>query len=176
MQNKKLYFLIPLAILLVTAAAFIGGRLLNLNRQSGAVGDGSLINILPAPEIPTTQPETTGSLVGQQDNILTLQLYSMDAGGGGDVIVSTGAGDSGTGESTNVGTGNDGPKVEVLITKESKIYCDVTQFSDGQSNTIQQVVEASSLDKLGKNAMLTVWGRKNGDRIIADVVLFTNLP
>ncbi len=186
MQNKKLYIIIPLAVLIIAAAAFVGGRL--LNGQAGALGflpfgNGGMssftINMKPAPELPTTQPEADGSLIERQDNILMLQTYSLEVGSGGGVIVSSGAADSGTGESINVETGNDGPKVEVVITKETKIYRDATQFNldaaSSESQEIQQVVEPSSLlDELGKNAMLTVWGRKNGDRIIADVILYVN--
>jgi len=185
MQNKKLYIILTVVVIIVSAAAFVGGRL--LNGQAGVLGflpfgNGGMssfaIDMELAPELPTTQPEADGSLIERQDNTLILQTYSLEVGSGGGVIVSSGAADSGTGESINVETGNDGPKVEVVITKETKIYRDATQFNldaaSSESQEIQQVVEPSSLDELGKNAMVTVWGRKNGDRIIADVILYVN--
>jgi hypothetical protein len=39
--------------------------------------------------------------------------------------------------------------------------------------TIQQVVEPGTLDEIGDGSMLTVWGKKTGDRIIADVLVYT---
>ena len=182
MQNKKTYLLLAIVVMVVAAAAFVGGRL--LNGQAGALGflpfgNGAVstfaIDMKPAPELPTTQPEAAGSLVERKDNTLTIQVFSMEAGGGGIVVSSV----SVSGESSTVTSeGNDGPKVEVVVTRETKIYKDVTPFDlsaapSGETQTLQQVVEPGSLDDLGKQATVSAWGRKNGDRIIADVVLYT---
>jgi hypothetical protein len=44
-----------------------------------------------------------------------------------------------------------------------------------EGNTrIQQVVAPGSLDDLTTQTMITVWGRKVGDRVIADVIAFLN--
>jgi hypothetical protein len=49
------------------------------------------------------------------------------------------------------------------------------QFNDPptQGQNIQQVVEAGSLDEVGQNSMIMVWGRKTGNRFIADVLLYS---
>jgi hypothetical protein len=183
MQNKKLYIILPVVIILVAAAAFVGGRL--LNGQAGALGflpfgNGTFstfsVDLIPAPELPTTQPETSGTLFERKDNTLTLQTFSMEAGSGGGVVsVDTSSGASGDG----IEMGQDGPKVEVVTTKDTKVFKDVTQFDiesapSSGSQTIQQAVEPGSLDEMGKQAMITVWGRKNGDRIIAEVVSYSD--
>jgi hypothetical protein len=41
------------------------------------------------------------------------------------------------------------------------------------SPTIQQVVQPGTLDDLGQDSMITVWGQKTGNRIIADVLVYT---
>jgi hypothetical protein len=48
------------------------------------------------------------------------------------------------------------------------------QFQNGPpSGTIQQVVNPGSVEELGKNSSLSAWGEKRGDRLIADVVLYS---
>jgi hypothetical protein len=42
-----------------------------------------------------------------------------------------------------------------------------------QGQKIQQVVEEGTLDEIGENSTITVWGRKTGERLIADVLLYT---
>lgn len=186
-MNKK--WILPLAIfgvLLVAAAAFVGGRLFN-----GGFGPGGLfsiggpggpismsIEVIPAPELPTTAPELTGTFAERQDNTIYLQTFSMETGGGG-VVVSVAPG-SGEGAGPALTTGpaaNTGPKVEVVVTSETLIYADVTpmEFNPDQENVrVQQTVAPGSLDELTTQTMVTVWGRKVGDRVIADVIAYSN--
>jgi hypothetical protein len=37
---------------------------------------------------------------------------------------------------------------------------------------VQQVVELSTIDDISPQSSISVWGRKAGDRIIADVIVF----
>lgn len=92
--------------------------------------------------------------------------------------------------------GEAGPSYEVVITYETKIYKDVTTFEIMDSNNpdmidnmtdeefeamysnedfedaIEFKIEESTANEIGKNSMVTVWGEKKGDRIIATVILF----
>jgi hypothetical protein len=133
------------------------------------------INMTPAPELPTTEPETRGSFVERKDNTIVIQEDTMEMGKGG-VVVSEGPGGGG-GPVTSGGPGGDGPKVEVVITNKTVIYRDATEMPPpseaSESMVIQQVVEEGTLDDLTSDSMIMVWGRKNGDRIIADVVLYS---
>jgi hypothetical protein len=67
MQNKKPILIIGILLLVVGAAAFIGGKLLNREFDPLALSapftDDFRSMILPAPELPTTLPEVTGALV-----------------------------------------------------------------------------------------------------------------
>jgi len=184
MQNKKLIIILGILVIVVGVAAFIGGKL--LNQSAGPLGlglpmgDGGVmsisIQITPAPELPTTEPETLGLFVERKDNSIVLATVSMDAGGGG-VVVQAGGGD---GESfAGSPVGNDGPKVEVVTTSETIIYLETTQPpsappTNGETQVLQQTVAEGSLDDLTDQSFVTVWGRKSGDRIIAEVLFISN--
>src|SRR5262245_32876162 len=125
MQNKKLIVFLGFTILLVGIAAFIGGRMLNQRADPLGLGlpmgNGDImsvaIQITPAAELPTTEPEAIGLFVERKDNSIVLATLSMDAGGGG-VAVQVGGG----GEPSLSGPSSDGPKAEVVITSETVIY------------------------------------------------------
>ena len=167
MQNKKLYFIVVLSILMVGAAAFLAGRLLNGGVSPlslfGPIDDG--ISILPAEEIPITPPEVEGLFVERQDNIIIIEDDQP-------------IGDSASGSPVGIGGG---PKFEVLITVETLVYHDTTQPparrpSGNDPRVIQQTVEQGTLDDLiASQSLVMVWGRKNGDRIIAEVLVYLDL-
>ena len=133
------------------------------------------IQITPAPELPTTEPETIGLFVERKDNSIMVATVSMDKGGGG-VAVQVGGGSEG--EPSLSGPSSDGPKTEVVITSDTVIYLETTQPSgppsSGENLVLQQTVAEGSLDDLTSQSFVTVWGRKSGDRIIADVVFISN--
>ena len=185
MQNKKMIIGLGILILLVGAAAFIGGRLLNqgvgplgLGMPLGGGGDmmSVAIQITPAPELPTTQPELIGSFVERKDNTIFIQSVSMEAGKGGAVVQSSSGGE---GEVVSGSPAeNSGPKVEVVISAETTIYIETTDMgappTSGETQVLQQTVEEGSLDDLTSQSFVTVWGRKSGDRIIAEIVFISN--
>jgi len=158
-MNKKLYFALGIVFLFVGMAAFIAGRMFNREinpltlfafRGNGVEMRRS-INVIPAEELPTTQPEVTGLFVERQDNTIKLQAKGMGNGGGS--------------------------HVEIVITSKTIIYRDTTELSGSPSEetqTIQQTVDEGTLDDLNPPAFVTVWGRKSGDRIIAEVLFYSN--
>lgn len=172
MRNKKLYITLAVVILLVGGAAFIAGRMfsrgIGSGGGSGVLGNGqvfvSLSDITPAPELPTTTPEVTGLFIERKDNTVTIQAVSFSAGAGG--IAGNSAPEA-----------NSGPELEVVITSQTTVYRETTEFSRpvaGEEFAIQQTVEASTLDDLNSQTLITVWGRRNGDRVIAEVLLYMN--
>lgn len=187
-QKKKKGIYIAYAILgvlVVAAAAFIGGRLLNQRSSpldmlpfggEGPVGSFSTdFKFTSAPELPTTAPQVVGTLAERKDNSIYIQTFSMDMGGGG-VIVQSAGGAADTSSAAPVDP-NNSPKVEVVITKDTLVYKDVTEFPANpgdETTSIQQVVELSNLEDVNSMTMLTVWGRKVGDRVIAEVIAYSN--
>ena len=182
MQNKKLIITLVILVIVVGAAAFIGGRMLNgnvgplgLGMPIGNRGMVSIsVQVTPAPELPTTEPETRGLFVERKDNSIFVSAISMDAGGKGVVVQSGGGGD---GEPSLSGPKPDGPKEEVVITSETTIYLENTDFGEpkpGENQVIQQTVTEGSLNDVTAQSFVTVWGRKSGDRIIAEVLFISN--
>ena len=170
MQNKRLYFTLGIVVLLVGTAAFLAGRLFSRGigpgNESGVLGNGqvfvSMNDITPAPELPTTTPEIAGLFVERKDNTVIVQTVLFDAGVEG--IAGNAAQDT-----------DSGPKVELIVTGETIVYRETTEFGRpvaGQEFSIQQTVEEATLDDLNLQTMITVWGRKSGDRVIAEVLLY----
>jgi len=163
-QNKKLILITGSLVLFVGAAAFVAGRM--LNQKVVPVGSGGPIGsvqIVPAQELPKIPPEEEGLFVGRQDNII---LVETDQPGGGGVFGSP------------VGIGG-GPKVEVVVTIETILYLDTTQPplrrpSGDDPRVLQQTVGEGTLDDLNSQSLVRVWGRKSGDRIIAEVLFYSN--
>ena len=182
MQNKKMILTLSILVIIVGAAAFIGGRMLNgnvgplgLGMPMGKNGMVSIsVQVTPAAELPTTEPATRGLFVERKDNSIFVSAISMDAGGKGVVVEAGGDGD---GEPSVSGPKPDGPKKEIVITNETTIYLENTDFGEpkpGENTVIQQTVTEGSLDDLTSQSFVTVWGRKSGDRIIADVLFISN--
>jgi len=185
MQSKKLMITLGIVVVLVGAAAFLGGRLLNGNVGSlgmgmpiGKSGVMSIsVQITPAPELPTTRATLIGSFIERKDNSIIVASAPMEAGKGGIVLSISNGGGSDEGPSTS-GSAPDGPKVEVVISNQTTVYLENTEMGEPNPNEInkvvQQTVTKGSLDDLTTESFVSVWGRKSGDRVIADVVLFSN--
>jgi len=64
-----------------------------------------------------------------------------------------------------------------VVTSETMIYKDVTQIPppvNGEIHNLQQAAEEGTLDDLNSQTFITVWGRRSGDRIIAEVLFYSN--
>ena len=46
--------------------------------------------------------------------------------------------------------------------------------SNGEVHNVQQAVDEGTLDDLTTDTFLTVWGRRSGDRVVADVLFYSN--
>jgi hypothetical protein len=166
-MNKKLFVSLGMVIILIGAAAFLAGRL--LHRGMGPLSlfapadDG--ISILPAEELPKRPPEVEGLFVERQDSLIIVEDDRS-------------TGDSVAGSPVGIGGG---PKSEVVITADTQVYHDTTQPPDKRPSgndprVIQQTVEDGMLDDLiASQSLIMAWGRKSGDRIIAEVVVYLDL-
>ncbi len=177
---KKLILIIGgivLLVLLLGGAAFVGGRLLNGEGIPGFSFSGARSpnqQILPAKELPQTPADVNGIFDHRQDNSIFV--------GTGNITGSKGRDASGN---VHVTLSHSGPVIEVVVTTQTKIYKDVTQQQySGQSihhlldegQQIRQVVESGTMNEIGQLSMITVWGRKTGDRYIANVLVYTPPP
>jgi hypothetical protein len=169
MQNKKFTLIAGVLILFIGTAAFVAARLLNQRLTPVALGapfQGDFRSMItPAPELPTTPPEVTGPFVERQDNTIIIEMKSLQTS---DIV-----------SNSPTGTRNQsGPRVEVAITGETKIYHETTHPSEplsAENQIIRQTVEPATLDALDSRSMVMVWGRRSGDRIIAEVLMYSDL-
>ena len=159
-------------VLLLASAAFVGARLLTgqglLPGQAATGGNGRNQNI-PAKELPQTSPDVSGVFDHRKDNSIFVGTGQL-----GKMVTKDQSGN------VHVSLTHAGPTVEVVITPQTKIYLDVTSqhYTDQQlrNGSVQQIVEPGSLDEIGQNSIVNAWGKKTGDRIIADVLLYTPPP
>ncbi len=172
---------VTVLVILLAAAAFVGGRLLNGQGVPGFSSGGPSfsigpaggqrvmmkdIDIVPAKQLPTTPADVRGLFDHKQGNSIFI--------GTGNVMMRVMKDQSGQ---VHASASHSGPVVEVVVTNQTAIYKDVTmqQFNGPppQGQKIQQVVQPGSLDEVGQNSAITVWGRKTGDRTIADVLVYS---
>jgi hypothetical protein len=174
-----------LLVAVLAGAAFMAMRLLNVRTAGtngllpfGGIGGGKgpmmqsiRINMERAPELPEQEADFAGQVTGIQDN--SIFVAPMNKGG---VTYSSGQGD---GERIVQAPTPSGPSTEVVITKETKVYRDVSMKdipkpsanSGSQEVKIQQKVEPATLAEATTDSFVQVWGQKRGERLIADVVV-----
>lgn len=165
------------AILLLAAATFMAARYFTQPRNTAGGGPGGnfismggpggerqefKLDIEPAKELPPTQPDEAGIFVERKDNSIFI--------GTGDVTVMAKAE---PGQEPQVDSDFTGPKVEVVISANTVVYKDTTELDpEDPGARVQQTVELGTIDEITEQSSISVWGRKAGDRIIADVIVF----
>ena len=165
-------------VLLLAGAALVAGQLLgNETRNHGSeqkiVSDSGVLEIIAEPldiqnakELPDTPPHTSGLFVRRENQSLFVGTGNMSG-----VVV---GGDHGSASRWDIRY--DGPVVEVVITHDTLIYHDVTsqQFTQGlPSGQIQQMLNPGTLDEIGKDSIVSAWGERRGDRVVAEILVFS---
>ncbi len=159
-------------LVLLAGAAFAGARL--LTGQGLTTPGSSGREIQPAEELPQTPPDAQGIFDHRKDNSVFVgtgrvgKMPQTDPRGG-----------------VTASLTHDGPTVEVAVTSRTTVYRDVTmqQFNGRRPSPrgsgpgmVQQVLDPGSLDEIGENCQIAAWGRKTGNRIIADVLVYVPAP
>jgi len=157
-----------IVVVLLAGAAFVGGRLLGDQELTGnnkevlKIGEGLIasrgttIEVQQAREMPDTPPDVAGVFVRRKDSSLFV----------------------GTGTLTFVIDGDashDGPLLEAVSTHDTQIYRDDTAklLNDGPpSGPVQQVLKPGSLDEIGQDDVVSAWGERRGDRLMARVIVY----
>ncbi len=168
-------------VALLAGAAFVGGQRLNREgalQTSGGPGPGMVtvgggdgasgaieiaLQVTPASEIPAGQPDEVGLFVRREDNSIFI--------GTGQVMIGISS-EPGSEPSAEY----DGPVVEVVVGAETLVYKDVTDMPAGPPEgdvVLQQVVAPGTVEEIGEMSSILVWGRKVGDRLIADILVYT---
>ena len=148
-------------------------RVMELVNDDGSGPVSSRITVVPSPDLPDSEADVGGVFVRRDDNSIFV--------GTGDVelnleieVTQSGA------VNPQVSLKHNGPVIEVVITHETDVYREETEVPGeggrqlkGGDHTVQQVVSpVDSLDELGKNTEVQVWGERRGDRVVADVFVY----
>lgn len=177
-ESSKMNWLIGgLVLLLLVAAGTVAYKMLATpeNSVSGVVmgNDGTssvsmggatstMFDMKPAPEIPSRQADETGLYISRTDDLLTI--------GTGDLTLSINQESAGVPEFSYSGIERD-----IVVTNQTKLYQDVTDFDINDTAVQQKMQELENLDDLTGTATVQVWGRREGDRVIAEVIV-VSLP
>jgi hypothetical protein len=157
-------------IAVLAGAAFISGRYLTAPKAAnGSIFGGASIRPARATELPAADPDAVGLVVKREDNTISIGTH----------VVKFHTVRDASGQIVNREAGYDGPVIAVVITHDTLIYRDVTPIGQGQpagNGVIQQTVQTSSLDEIDQQTLLQVWGERQGDRIVARVLLIMSLP
>ena len=156
-----------------TAVAAGGGRVM----QSVQVGnDGVPVSvqttILPAAELPDEEAAASGIVLNRQDDILTVGTGAIEVAVEVNVDASTGQ------EQTSVLPSTNGPELEVVLTRDTLLYRDVTDVAgqtpdeSGEVTIVQEVQPVTDASQIEAQMEIQIWGERRGDRIVADVLVF----
>jgi hypothetical protein len=195
-MNKRILMVLGGLVFLVVlgAGAFTAVRLLAKPEGAAATGGGSnarviqsveavdggapvsvQTTILPAPELPDEPAAANGIFVRREDNGIVIGTGNIDVEVSVEVDPNTGQ------ETMSMIPSTDGPEIEVVVTHDTVVYQDVTDFSldgvveSGEREVVQAVREVETADEIGENMELQVWGERSGDRVIATVVVYGSL-
>lgn len=166
------------SLALLAGGAFMAGRLLGAGRMAStgagpvvqvSTGNGQVVEAewVRAEELPDESPEIVGAYERMQDNSIFVNETE-----GGFVIA---RGDDGSFDVSNT----TGKISEVVVTSETAVYVDVTfnvmeeALSDGK---LYQQVQPGSVEEMGELSFVRAWGEMRGDRLIADVVVYSRPP
>ena len=175
-----------LLVALLAGAAYVGTRMLTAPDEGASAtgGTGRVMEIVsddgsgpvslriiiePSPELPDRPSEASGIFLRRQDDSIFVGTGSIEL----DVEVESGS-------DPVISLSSDGPEIEVVVTHDTVIYSDETDIHGGEpgsresgEKTVQQVIKpADSLDELGLNTELQVWGKRRGDRVVAEVLVY----
>jgi hypothetical protein len=158
------YFIATGLIILLALVTFVAVKYMN-EGVGGFTGDEERGgNLIQSEELPKAEPQTMGVFSERTDNIMIVAPA--------DSIRIMAPGPNQEGE-PKMEADYVGDKVEVVISNDTTIYRDVTPMGpENAEKDIQQVLELSTIDAISPQSIITVWGRKAGDRILADVILF----
>jgi hypothetical protein len=167
-NSRKEWAVVVGVAAVVALAVFVGGALVSgvmatsgrgglFNREPG---DRPNFQIAPAAELPTTQPNVRGSVVQRTDKTISV----VERGG------------FGPGEA-NQSQNNNAPQIAVVVTNDTLIYHDITRMNLNEGapgGTVQQKLEAGSLEAINPNSRITVWGDQSGQQLTAKVLVYSD--
>ena len=157
-----------------------------IDKGAGPVSQSAIVRIvtMPASELPDSSPDVSGISLRLEGGTLTVGTGGITA----DVDVKI-LNDSPPVETITLT--HDGPEIEVLLGPDTVVYREETVMPGGNIEemlpkdanvsleseiVIQQiVVRVDSWDDIGESTEIQAWGRKQGNAIVADVLVYREL-
>jgi hypothetical protein len=149
-----------------------GVKVIEIVRDEGNGPMSLRITVEPAPELLDRSPETGGVFIERDGDVISVGTGNIELDVDVEII------DDGEPE-RSVNLSHSGPVVEVVVGDDVVVYHDITDYDPQPSEalqgevTVQQVVQrVGSLAEIGNNTELQVWGRWQGDSVVADVIVY----
>jgi hypothetical protein len=159
-----------------TETAVSGGSGARVMQSVQVDGSGASVSvqttILPAEELPDEETVASGIVLERQDDTLTVGTGAIDLSVDVEVDPSTGQ------ETTSFVPSTNGPELEVILTRDTLLYRDVTDIAgqmpdeSGEVTIMQEIRPLADASELKETMEIQVWGERRGDRVVADVVVF----
>jgi hypothetical protein len=171
---------IAVLVAMLGGAAYVAGRMWGTDARADDVlagmppvlpsegettGATMIAKIESARELPQRPPDTLGVFSRREDNRIFVSssgqgiMFTLDGGAVGDP---------------------DATEVEVVATSETAVYEDVTQESlsagPQSGETVEQKLEPGQVEEIGESSIVMAWGEKRGDRLVAEVLVYTGPP
>ena len=144
-------------------------RVMELMTDDGSGPVSVRITVEPSPDLPDRPTDAAGVFVSRDDNTMIVGT------GGTELDVDIRMTAEGAIE-PQVTLSHTGPEIEVVVTHDTIIYREETEMPSpgkgGEQTVLQVVRPVDSLDELGQNTEVQVWGRKSGDRVVAEVLVY----
>ncbi len=130
------------------------------------------VSFAEAAGLPTTSPAALGLFLERSGDTLTL--------GTGPIAVEVGVERVNDEEPvTTIQASHDGDEVTVLVTEGTAVYADTTasphitpeDIAAGHK-TINRTIAPGSLDAIGENMIVRVWGAEQNGQFVADVLVY----
>ncbi|NIS79586.1 MAG: hypothetical protein GTO14_05120 [Anaerolineales bacterium] len=158
--QRRTRLLVGLLLVVVVVGACVPGRQLAGGDPAGGsstivdMAAGVVVNQLEEAEgLPLYEPSIQGIVDHVQDNsIFVRQLPPLD-------------------QIVEQMTVEFGPMIEVVVTGDTIVY-EVLPSGPPVDGVIHEVVAAGSPKEIGESHLITVWGEKRGDRIVAVVLKY----
>lgn len=128
--------------------------------------------ILPAAELPDEEAAAFGIVLDRQNDTLTVGTGAIELSVDVEIDPNTGQ------ERTSVVPSTNGPELEVVLTRDTALYRDVTDVAgqtpdeSGEVTITQELRPATDAAAIVAQMEVQVWGERRGDRIVADVIVF----
>lgn len=154
-------------------AAGGGGRVMqSMQVVNGGAPVSVKTTILPSDDLPDEQSAAFGIVLSRQDDTLIVGTGDIDLAVEVDVDGNTGQ------ENVSVVPTTNGPELEVVLTRNTTLYRDVTDVTgqipdeSGEITIKQEIRPVTDSSEIKEQMEIEIWGTRSGDRIVAELIVF----